>query len=44
LAGVYLIWITVVVILYPLCQWVAAVKHGDETGGSAMFEAATDEK
>jgi hypothetical protein len=26
LAGVYLIWITVVVILYPLCQWVAAVK------------------
>jgi len=26
LAGVYLIWITVVVILYPLCRWVAAVK------------------
>jgi uncharacterized membrane protein len=26
LAGVYLIWITVVVILYPLCRWVAALK------------------
>ncbi|MFL6551317.1 MAG: DUF1624 domain-containing protein [Povalibacter sp.] len=26
LRGVYLIWITVVVILYPLCRWVAAVK------------------
>jgi uncharacterized membrane protein len=26
LAGVYLIWIAVVVILYPLCRWVAAVK------------------
>jgi len=26
LFGVYLIWITLVVILYPLCRWVAAVK------------------
>ena len=26
LSGVYLIWIAVVVILYPLCRWVAAVK------------------
>jgi uncharacterized membrane protein len=26
LAGVYLIWILVVVILYPLCRWVAALK------------------
>jgi hypothetical protein len=26
LPGVYVIWITVVVILYPLCRWVAAVK------------------
>jgi uncharacterized membrane protein len=26
LAGVYLVWITVVVSLYPLCRWVAAVK------------------
>lgn len=26
LLGVYLIWIAVVVILYPLCRWVAAVK------------------
>ncbi len=26
LFGVYLIWIAVVVILYPLCRWVAAVK------------------
>jgi len=26
LAGVYLIWITVVVLLYPFCRWVAAVK------------------
>jgi len=26
LTGVYLIWITVVVILYPFCRWVAAVK------------------
>lgn len=26
LGGVYLIWITVVVILYPFCRWVAAVK------------------
>ena len=26
LAGVYLMWITVVVILYPFCRWVAAVK------------------
>ena len=26
LAGVYLIWMTVVVILYPFCRWVAAVK------------------
>jgi uncharacterized membrane protein len=26
LAGVYLIWIAVVVILYPLCRWVGAVK------------------
>lgn len=26
LPGVYLIWIAVVVILYPLCRWVAAVK------------------
>jgi uncharacterized membrane protein len=26
LAGVYLIWITVVVTLYPFCRWVAAVK------------------
>jgi uncharacterized membrane protein len=26
LLGVYLIWITLVVILYPLCRWVAAVK------------------
>jgi hypothetical protein len=26
LPGVYLIWIVVVVILYPLCRWVAAVK------------------
>jgi uncharacterized membrane protein len=26
LAGVYLIWIAVVVIVYPLCRWVAAVK------------------
>jgi uncharacterized membrane protein len=26
LAGVYLIWITVVVILYPFCRWVAAIK------------------
>ena len=24
--GVYLIWITLVLILYPLCRWVAAVK------------------
>ncbi len=24
--GVYLIWIAVVVILYPLCRWVAAIK------------------
>jgi uncharacterized membrane protein len=26
LAGVYLVWIAVVLILYPLCRWVAAVK------------------
>ena len=26
LAGVYLIWIAVVAMLYPLCRWVAAVK------------------
>ena len=26
LLGVYLIWIAVVVILYPLCRWVAAIK------------------
>jgi uncharacterized membrane protein len=26
LSGVYLIWIAVVVILYPLCRWVAGVK------------------
>jgi uncharacterized membrane protein len=26
LLGVYLIWIAVVVMLYPLCRWVAAVK------------------
>ena len=26
LSGVYVIWIAVVVILYPLCRWVAAVK------------------
>ena len=26
LAGVYLIWIGVVMVLYPLCSWVAAVK------------------
>jgi hypothetical protein len=26
LGGVYLIWIAVVLILYPLCRWVAAVK------------------
>ena len=26
LPGVYLIWIAVVVVLYPLCRWVAAVK------------------
>jgi hypothetical protein len=26
LPGVYLIWIAVVVILYPLCRWVAGVK------------------
>jgi uncharacterized membrane protein len=26
LGGVYLIWIAVVVILYPFCRWVAAVK------------------
>ena len=26
LLGVYLIWIAVVVFLYPLCRWVAAVK------------------
>ena len=26
LPGVYLIWIAVVVMLYPLCRWVAAVK------------------
>ena len=26
LPGVYLIWIAVVVILYPICRWVAAVK------------------
>ncbi|HEU4686717.1 MAG TPA: heparan-alpha-glucosaminide N-acetyltransferase domain-containing protein [Vicinamibacterales bacterium] len=26
LSGVYLIWIAVVVILYPLCRWVAAMK------------------
>jgi uncharacterized membrane protein len=26
LPGVYLIWITVVVIVYPFCRWVAAVK------------------
>jgi hypothetical protein len=26
LAGVYVAWITVVVMVYPLCRWVAAVK------------------
>jgi uncharacterized membrane protein len=26
LAGVYLLWIVVVIVLYPLCRWVAAVK------------------
>jgi len=26
LSGVYLVWISAVVILYPLCRWVAAVK------------------
>jgi uncharacterized membrane protein len=26
LSGVYLIWIAVVAILYPLCRWVAAIK------------------
>jgi uncharacterized membrane protein len=26
LLGVYLIWIAVVVVLYPLCRWVAAIK------------------
>jgi uncharacterized membrane protein len=26
LFGVYLVWITLVLILYPLCRWVAAVK------------------
>jgi hypothetical protein len=26
LAGVYLVWIAVVAVLYPLCRWVAAVK------------------
>jgi len=26
LPGVYLVWITVVVMVYPLCRWVAAVK------------------
>src|SRR5262245_50679877 len=26
LAGVYLIWIAVIAVLYPLCRWVAAVK------------------
>ena len=34
LLGVYLIWIAVVVILYPLCRWVATQsRHGDGTGG-----------
>ena len=26
LLGVYLIWIVVVIVLYPFCRWVAAVK------------------
>jgi hypothetical protein len=26
LPGVYLIWLTVVALVYPLCRWVAAVK------------------
>jgi hypothetical protein len=26
LAGVYLIWIVVVVLLYPLCRWVSSLK------------------
>jgi hypothetical protein len=26
LPGVYAVWLLVVVLLYPLCRWVAAVK------------------
>jgi hypothetical protein len=26
LPGVYLVWLVVVVLLYPLCRWVASIK------------------
>lgn len=32
LIGVYIVWISVVIILYPLCKWYAGVKKRDTSG------------
>lgn len=37
---VSLVWIALVIAMYPLCPWFAAVKRAAATGGSATCEGA----
>jgi hypothetical protein len=33
LAGVYFVWLLVLVLLYPICRWFAQLKVGDNRKG-----------
>ncbi|MBI3260153.1 MAG: DUF1624 domain-containing protein [Ignavibacteriae bacterium] len=32
LIGVYIVWVSVIIVLYPLCKWYAGVKQRDKSG------------
>ncbi len=38
LGGVYLVWICTIMIMYPICEWFAGIKAGDEIGGSNICD------
>ena len=39
LPGIYLVWLLVLVLLYPFCRWFAGLKRrGEEGGGGAIYD------
>ena len=38
LAGIYLVWLLVLVLLYPICRWFAELKESGRGGGGAICD------